>query len=90
MGFNIHNSSLQEAAFIVAIVGITTAILATILRFIATRYADRKLGWEDWFAVLATFFYIAYVVPFLYSEQISSTSKTCLPFESSGHALDRT
>lgn len=68
MGLHIADSSLQETAFIVAVVGVSLAILATILRFVATRLARRKPSWEDWCAVLATFFYIAYVVPFLYRE----------------------
>ncbi|KAJ4290809.1 hypothetical protein N0V90_010004 [Kalmusia sp. IMI 367209] len=66
MEFNIHNAPLQEAAFIVAVVGVTLSIGALVLRFVATRHASRKPGWEDWFAVLAVFFHIAYVVPFLY------------------------
>ena len=68
MGFNIHNAPLQEAAFIVAVVGVALSIGALVLRFVATRHASRKPGWEDWFAVLAVFFHIAYVVPFLYSK----------------------
>lgn len=55
----------------VGIVGVAVAILATALRFVATKRAGRKPGWEDWFAVLATLFYIFYVVPFLYSKLTS-------------------
>lgn len=51
----------------VGIVGVAVAILAIALRFVATNRTGRKPGWEDWFAVLATLFYIFYVVPFLYS-----------------------
>lgn len=73
MGFNIANDSLQETAFIVAIVGVALAILALVLRFVATKSVARRLGWEDWFAVLATFFLIAYVAPFLYRKLLLST-----------------
>jgi hypothetical protein len=68
MGFDIHNDPVQEAAFIVAVVGVALSIGALALRFVATGRAHRKPGWEDWFAVLAVFFHVAYVVPFLYSE----------------------
>jgi hypothetical protein len=68
MGFDIHRAPLQEAAFIVAVVSAASSIGALVLRFVATTQANRKRGWEDWFAVLAVFFHVAYVVPFLYSE----------------------
>ncbi|KAJ8064944.1 hypothetical protein OCU04_007248 [Sclerotinia nivalis] len=66
MGFDIANDSLQQTAFIIAVIGVALALLATVLRFVATKRAARKPNWEEWFAVLATFFYVAYVVPFLY------------------------
>lgn len=67
----IGDNYLQRTFFAVAIVGVTVAILATGLRFVATKRSARQVGWEDWFAVLATLFYIFYVVPFLYSKSIS-------------------
>ncbi|KAF4637767.1 hypothetical protein G7Y89_g311 [Cudoniella acicularis] len=57
MGFEIANNYLEETAFIVAIVGTALAITATVLRFVAVRRANRKPTWEDWFSVLATFFF---------------------------------
>ncbi|KAL1858094.1 hypothetical protein Daus18300_010095 [Diaporthe australafricana] len=66
MASEIANEPLQKATFIVAILGTALSILATVLRFIATKRAARKLSWEDWFAVLATLFFIAYVVPLLW------------------------
>lgn len=71
MGFNIANDYLQETAFVVAVVGVALAILATVLRFVATRRAARRPSWEDWFAVLATLFFMAYVAPLLYGEFLS-------------------
>lgn len=68
MGFHIWDNYLERTCFVVGIVGVAVAILATALRFVATKRAGRKPGWEDWFAVLATLFYIFYVVPFLYSK----------------------
>lgn len=87
MAFRIADEPLQRTAFIVAIVGTALAILATVLRFIATKRSARKYGWEDWFAVLATFFFIAYVVPMLWRELqpsgiclsvLSTTSRFCI------------
>jgi len=70
MGFDISNNSLQETCFILAIVGVVLAITATALRFVAVRRANRKPSWEDWFAVLATFFFILYVIPLLYRKLV--------------------
>lgn len=67
----IGDNYLQKACFAVAIVGVAVAILATALRFVATKRSARQVGWEDWFAVLATLFYIFYVVPFFYCKFIS-------------------
>jgi hypothetical protein len=72
MGFEIANNSLQETCFIVAIVGLALAITATVLRFVATKFANRKPSWEDWFSVLATFFFILYVIPLLYRKLLLS------------------
>ena len=47
IGFNIHNTSLQEAAFIGPVIKATLLISALALRFVATKHADRKLDWED-------------------------------------------
>lgn len=68
MGQHIADNYLQRACFVVAIVGAAAAILATALRFVAARRSSRKPGWEDYFAVMATLFFIFYVVPFFYSE----------------------
>ncbi|PHH61184.1 hypothetical protein CDD81_707 [Ophiocordyceps australis] len=66
MSFDIANNSLQQTAFILTVVAAAVAMAATALRFAATRCAHRKFSWEDWFAVLATLFFVAYAVPFLY------------------------
>lgn len=72
MGFDIANNSLQKTCFILAIVGVVLAITATALRFVAVRRANRKPSWEDWFSVLATFFFILYVIPLLYRRLLLS------------------
>lgn len=66
MAFNISHNHLQQTCFALAILGVSLAIIATILRFVAVRLGRRKPGWEDWFAVLATFFFIIYVIPLIY------------------------
>ncbi|TVY94300.1 Satratoxin biosynthesis SC1 cluster protein [Lachnellula willkommii] len=71
MGLNISNNSLQETCFALAIVGVVLSIAATALRFVAVRRANRKPSWEDWFAVLAVFFFILYVIPLLYRKLLS-------------------
>ncbi|QKX54202.1 uncharacterized protein TRUGW13939_01287 [Talaromyces rugulosus] len=66
MGLEISHSHLQETCFILAIVGAVLAITATALRFLSVRLTNRKPSWDDWFSVLATFFFILYVIPLLY------------------------
>ena len=72
MGFEIAKNSLQKTCFILAIVGVVLAITATVLRFVAVRRANRKPSWEDWFSVLATFFFILYAIPLLYRKLLLS------------------
>ena len=79
MGFDIAKNNLQETCFILAIVGVVLAIIATVLRFVAVRRANRKPSWDDWFAVLATFFFILYVVPLLY-RMLQQSLTAFIPF----------
>ncbi|KAI1657078.1 hypothetical protein F4813DRAFT_396621 [Daldinia decipiens] len=66
MGFEITKDSHQTAAFIVCLITAPTCIVATALRFIATRRNRRRIGWEDWFALLALIFFLIYVALLLY------------------------
>ncbi|CRG92020.1 hypothetical protein PISL3812_09074 [Talaromyces islandicus] len=66
MGLEISHNHLQETCFILAIIGVVLAITATALRFVSVRLTNRKPSWDDWFSVLATFFFILYVIPLLY------------------------
>lgn len=68
MGLEISHNHLQETCFILAIVGVVLAITATALRFVSVRLTNRKPSWDDWFSVLATFFFVLYVIPLLYRE----------------------
>ncbi|ORY71957.1 uncharacterized protein BCR38DRAFT_418509 [Pseudomassariella vexata] len=61
MAFSVYNDSEQGAAFTLIIVTLPICILSTILRFTSTRHSERKVGLEDWFALLALLFYLGYV-----------------------------
>ncbi|KAI1148947.1 hypothetical protein F4825DRAFT_432145 [Nemania diffusa] len=52
----------EKQLFIFSIIVSTACIVATILRFVSTRRAGRKLGLEDWFALGALLSYLTYVV----------------------------
>ncbi|KAI0113635.1 hypothetical protein GGR51DRAFT_506106 [Nemania sp. FL0031] len=52
----------EEQLFIFSIIVGTACIVATILRFVSTRRAGRKIGLEDWFALGALLSYLIYVV----------------------------
>jgi hypothetical protein len=87
MGLEIANNSLQETCFILAIVGVVLAITATVLRFVAVRLANRKPGWEDWFSILATFFFILYVIPLLYRKLLLSFTTFVLIVDWANYAI---
>ncbi|TWU75375.1 hypothetical protein ED733_000825 [Metarhizium rileyi] len=61
MGLNVANDSNQLAAFAVCLTTAPICIIATFLRFLSTRRAHRKAGWEDWFALLSLIFFLIYV-----------------------------
>ncbi|KAJ2974666.1 hypothetical protein NQ176_g5939 [Zarea fungicola] len=58
MAFAIYKNSTQLAQLIVLLIFSPLTILCLVLRFVATRRTKRKLGFEDWMAVLATIFAI--------------------------------
>lgn len=53
MGFSGLNTTGNAAAFFVLVLAIPLSIIATGLRFLATRKAGRKPGLEDWLALVA-------------------------------------
>lgn len=68
MALAVFNESQQGAAFVIIIVCTPIAILATILRFVATSRSRRKLGWEDFFASLALLINLAYNAMLMWSK----------------------
>lgn len=66
-----------RAGFFVCVITAPICILATILRFVATKRTSRKLGLEDWFALLALLPYLTYTVMFMWSKCTASMSSSC-------------
>ncbi|XXH02010.1 hypothetical protein Hte_008375 [Hypoxylon texense] len=61
MALSVFNDKLQGSLFVVLAVFTPIAILATILRFVASRIAGKKINREDWLALGALVFFLAYV-----------------------------
>lgn len=59
MALHIFDSQIQGIFFVIIIIFAPLCTLAVVLRFIACRMARRKLGLEDWFALLALIIYLA-------------------------------
>ncbi|KAI5868249.1 hypothetical protein GGS23DRAFT_608860 [Durotheca rogersii] len=58
--------SQQKAAFSMCVISIPICILATILRFVATRRSGRRSGFEDWFALAALLTFLPLAVGLTY------------------------
>jgi hypothetical protein len=58
MTSELFRNSTYTAQFFVLIIFSPLGIAVTWLRFVATRREGRKIGLEDWFAVLATIFFL--------------------------------
>ncbi|KEY73199.1 hypothetical protein S7711_04165 [Stachybotrys chartarum IBT 7711] len=71
MPFNVFHDPQQGAGFVVCVVTIPLCLVATILRFIGTIRASRNILWEDWFALIALIFHLAYTSTFLYRAKLS-------------------
>ena len=59
---HVFDDSIQGTIFVLIIVLTPLSILATGLRFLATRASSRNLGAEDWFALGALFFFLGWVI----------------------------
>ncbi|KAI1392108.1 uncharacterized protein F4822DRAFT_389641 [Hypoxylon trugodes] len=66
MAFEVFKDSQQGAAFVICVVTTPVCILATYLRFVATKRAHRKIGIEDWFSLVALIFFVPYTLIFIY------------------------
>jgi hypothetical protein len=54
MAFEINKDSTQFAQFVTLIKLTPLGIVVTALRFVAVRHVERKVGAEDWLAIIAT------------------------------------
>ncbi|KXX79393.1 hypothetical protein MMYC01_204076 [Madurella mycetomatis] len=60
MSFNVFNESEHGTAFIVAVVSIPVSVLVVFVRVLSTIRTSRKIGMENWFALLALVTFLAY------------------------------
>ncbi|KAI0469086.1 hypothetical protein F4859DRAFT_488485 [Xylaria cf. heliscus] len=67
MAFNVFDNPDQRAAFLIAVITSPLCILFIVLRFALAKGHGRKIGLEDWFALLSLIFYLVWVVFGLYS-----------------------
>nr|A0A2L0P0K0.1 RecName: Full=Wortmanamides biosynthesis cluster protein C [Talaromyces wortmannii]AUY61971.1 TwnC [Talaromyces wortmannii]QBC19711.1 TwmC [Talaromyces wortmannii] len=58
MAFEIPEDSTQLSQFVTLLIFTPLGIVVTALRFVAVRRVTRKVGFEDWLAVIATIFFI--------------------------------
>lgn len=63
---------LQGAHFVILFVLLPVALVATALRYIATRHKGRAIGVDDWAAYASTIVYIAYTIASIYSQSPSN------------------
>jgi drug/metabolite transporter (DMT)-like permease len=68
MALNVFQDPQETAAWVVCIIFTPICILATVLRFVATKRAGRAFGWEDWFALLGLVFFLPYIGYLIYSK----------------------
>jgi hypothetical protein len=68
MAFEVFENRDESIGFIVIIVAIPICVTAVALRFLCSRLPGRKIGWEDWLALLALIAFLAYSCIDLYSK----------------------
>ena len=60
MAFNVFDDPDARAGFFVNIFAMPICTLTVLLRFVNNARPTWKVGWEDWFALLALIFMIIY------------------------------
>lgn len=68
MTFDVFVDPLQGAVFMICILAVPITTGATLRRFHGTRSVGRKIGWEDWFALLALLSFWVHAATALWSE----------------------
>ena len=61
MAFHIFDNADQLATFWICVITTPICILLIIFRFTTKNRNGRKVGMEDWFALVALFFYLIWV-----------------------------
>ncbi|KAI1100350.1 hypothetical protein F4804DRAFT_319288 [Jackrogersella minutella] len=61
MALNVFHDPQEAAGWILSVILAPICIIATALRFLATKRGGRKIGWEDYYALLALVFFLPYV-----------------------------
>lgn len=77
MALHVDRNREQYTGFIVSVVFAPVCIIATVLRFVATRRLNRKPSWDDYHALLALVFFLAYIGYALWSASESTASWFC-------------
>jgi hypothetical protein len=60
MALNVWDNQEQTIGFVLCLIFAPVSVLATILRFVATRRFNRPYGWDDWHALIAEIIFLAY------------------------------
>lgn len=68
MSFNVFHESEHGTAFIVAVVSIPISVLVVFVRVLSTVRASKKIGMENWFALLALVTFLVYASIDLWSK----------------------
>lgn len=68
---HVFDDSIQGAIFVLIVVLTPLSVIATALRFLASRASSRTLGAEDWLALGALLFYLGWITIAL----LSNTTK---------------
>lgn len=70
MAFKVFDDKAHGTGFVVAVVTIPICILATALRFYISKLPGKKIGLEDWFALVALLAFLVYTGCNLWSKTI--------------------
>jgi hypothetical protein len=73
MALGLFNDSQQAAGWTLSVILAPICTIATVLRFVATKRAGRKIGWEDWYALLALLSFLPYCVYMIWSKSAAAS-----------------
>ncbi|KAF3018237.1 hypothetical protein E8E14_013227 [Neopestalotiopsis sp. 37M] len=79
MAFHVFDSPDQRAAFFICVIVSPLCIVLILLRFLLAKRNGRKIGLEDWFALLSLVFFLVWAVFGLYSVIIENGKNVLKP-----------